>query len=84
MPLYGTGYIFSKGFFTGWIVVGIVWIFCTLGAIGLYPLWESRATLARVLRVMFTGKSPASVLEAEAVSSGAATPVMLGPDKAGK
>lgn len=25
-PLYGTGYIFSKKFFTGWVAVGITWL----------------------------------------------------------
>jgi urea-proton symporter len=30
MPLYGTGYIFSLEFFTGWVVVGIIWIFLSL------------------------------------------------------
>lgn len=25
-PLYGTGYIFSKKFFTGWVSVGITWL----------------------------------------------------------
>ena len=44
--MYGTGYIFSKSFFTGWIVVGIIWIFCSLFGVGLFPVWEGRATLA--------------------------------------
>jgi hypothetical protein len=30
MPMYGTGYIFSLKFFTGWVVVGIMWIFFSL------------------------------------------------------
>lgn len=30
MPMYGTGYIFSLKFFTGWVVVGIIWIFFSL------------------------------------------------------
>jgi hypothetical protein len=30
MPMYGTGYIFSLRFFTGWVVVGIMWIFFSL------------------------------------------------------
>ena len=30
MPMYGTGYIFSVRFFTGWVVVGIMWIFFSL------------------------------------------------------
>jgi hypothetical protein len=27
MPMYGSGYIFSKKFFTGWVSVGIMWLF---------------------------------------------------------
>jgi len=50
MPMYGTGYVFSRKFFTGWVVVGILWIFCSLGCVGLYPLWEGRGSLARVGR----------------------------------
>ena len=50
MPMYGSGYIFSRKFFTGWVVVGILWIFGSLGCVGLYPLWEGRKSLARVGR----------------------------------
>ena len=27
MPMYGSGYIFSKQFFTGWVCIGILWLF---------------------------------------------------------
>jgi urea-proton symporter len=30
MPMYGSGYIFSVKFFTGWVVIGIMWIFFSL------------------------------------------------------
>lgn len=81
MPLYGSGYIFSKRFFTGWVSVGIIWIFCSFIAVVIYPAIESRTTLMRVLRLMFTGKSGASsnvVLAAQTPAestSGTATPV---------
>ena len=42
IPMYGSGYVFSKPFFTGWVVVGIIWIFFSLGCVGIYPLWEGR------------------------------------------
>ncbi|KAI5867399.1 Na+/solute symporter [Durotheca rogersii] len=51
-PMYGSGYVFSKPFFTGWVTVGIIWIFCSLGAVGLFPVWEGRATLARTARAV--------------------------------
>ncbi|KAL9080477.1 MAG: hypothetical protein Q9159_007601 [Coniocarpon cinnabarinum] len=60
MPMYGSRYVFSKGFFTGWVSVGILWLFCSAGIVVLYPLWESRATSARVMRMIvaeMAGKS---------------------------
>lgn len=59
MPMYGSGYIFSKQFFTGWIVVGIIWIFCSLFAVGLFPVFEGRRTLVNTVKLIFldiTGK----------------------------
>lgn len=47
MPMYGSGYIFSKKFFTGWVVVGILWLFGSCFCVGLYPLWEGRHTMKR-------------------------------------
>ena len=47
MPLYGTGYIFSPSFFAGWVVVGIIWLLFSTLAVGVYPLWEGRMSLAR-------------------------------------
>lgn len=59
MPMYGSGYIFSKQFFTGWVVVGIIWIFCSLFAVGLFPVFEGRRTLINTVKLIFldmTGK----------------------------
>lgn len=53
MPMYGSGYIFSKPFFTGWVTVGIIWIFGSSGAVGLFPLWEGRHSIVRVTKGMF-------------------------------
>ncbi|KAK5134684.1 hypothetical protein LTR08_006199 [Meristemomyces frigidus] len=59
MPMYGSGYIFSKGFFKGWIVVGILWLFCSSAAVGVYPVWEGRHTFGRTIKSIYldvTGK----------------------------
>ena len=59
MPMYGSGYVFSKSFFTGWISVGILWLFCSATCVGLYPLWEGRHTSMRTMKCIFldiTGK----------------------------
>lgn len=59
MPMYGSGYIFSKRFFTGWVCVGIIWLFCSTFCVGIYPLWEGRHTSKRTVKAVFldiTGK----------------------------
>lgn len=59
MPMYGSGYIFSRKFFTGWVVVGILWLFGSCFCVGLYPLWEGRHTMKRTGKSIFldlTGK----------------------------
>ncbi|KAH7136767.1 Sodium:solute symporter family-domain-containing protein [Dactylonectria estremocensis] len=53
LPMYGTAYIFSKKFFTGWVSVGIIWIFCSFIAVGLYPVFEGRKTLARTAKYIY-------------------------------
>jgi hypothetical protein len=53
MPLYGTGYVFSKSFFTGWVTVGIIWLFGTAFAVGVYPVWEGRRTSSRTVKAIF-------------------------------
>jgi hypothetical protein len=52
MPMYGSGYVFSKPFFTGWVTVGIIWIFASSGAVGIFPLWEGRHSIVRVTKGM--------------------------------
>jgi len=51
-PMYGTGYIFSKPFFTGWVVVGIIWLFGSLFCVGLFPLYEGRVALYETMRAI--------------------------------
>ncbi|EPS43878.1 hypothetical protein H072_2174 [Dactylellina haptotyla CBS 200.50] len=64
IPMYGSKYVFSKSFFEGWVVVGIIWAFVALGITGVYPLWEGRKSMARVgegFVLAITGKSPTTV-----------------------
>jgi hypothetical protein len=71
MPMYGSGYIFSKPFFTGWVTVGIIWIFCSFIGVGLFPVFESRATLARTARNIYrdlTGRSHPRTIHAQQVA----------------
>ncbi|KAG5355040.1 Urea active transporter [Yarrowia sp. B02] len=53
MPMYGSGYVFSKPFFTGWVVVGIIWIFLSSYLVVIYPLWESRQGIFETFRGLY-------------------------------
>jgi hypothetical protein len=80
MPMYGTGYIFSKKFFTGWVVVGIIWMFFSAFCVGLFPLWEGRKTSIGTVKAIFldiTGKkkpSPRGRIEVVEGHDGDVTP----------
>lgn len=41
LPLYGSHYIFSKSFFTGYIVVSFIWAFFAAIFVTIYPVAES-------------------------------------------
>lgn len=53
MTMYGTGYVFSKQFFTGWVIVGIIWIFFSTFVVVIYPLWESRQGIFETFRGIY-------------------------------
>ena len=53
MPMYGSGYIFSKPFFTGWVSVGIAWLFFSAACVGVFPLWEGRKSVARTFTLLW-------------------------------
>lgn len=85
MPMYGSGYVFSQKFFTGWVVVGILWLWLSIGMVGIYPVFEGRHSLKHNIVAIFkdiTGKehpskhhTAAAVYDGKEVSSGAASPV---------
>jgi hypothetical protein len=58
LPMYGSKYVFSKTFFTGWVSVAIIWIFVSIILVGILPLWESRETIVYTVKAMFSGKIP--------------------------
>jgi hypothetical protein len=87
MPMFGSKYIFSKSFFTGWVVVGIIWLICSTLTVGVYPLWEGRKSMWHTIKSAYldvTGKEKpinhivrhSEVTEGveQEKSSGAATP----------
>ena len=57
IPMYGTGYVFSRHFFTGWIVVVFLWAFYAATVITLLPVWEGRKSIAAFFVFIFTSKA---------------------------
>ncbi|KAI1196320.1 Na+/solute symporter [Nemania serpens] len=67
-PMYGSSYVFSKPFFTGWVTVGIIWIFGSFGAVGLFPVFEGRRTLKHTVQCIIwdlTGKKHPKTIHGE-------------------
>jgi hypothetical protein len=54
--MYGSSYIFSKSFFTGWIVVTFIWGFFGAIVITILPIFESRQDIALFFKAIFKGK----------------------------
>jgi hypothetical protein len=84
MPLFGTGYVFSKRFFTGWIVVGIIWLFFSTAVVVFLPLWQSRKTILHTIKSVFadmTGgggrRGKPEVMEGETADGDVTPPQML-------
>ena len=52
-PMYLSSYIFSRSFFTGWIIFGIIWICISFIIIGIYPLIEHYQTIRAIFRLIY-------------------------------
>ncbi|KAG2178012.1 hypothetical protein INT43_003265 [Umbelopsis isabellina] len=82
LPMFGSQYVFSREFFTGWVVVSIIWIFCSTCAVAIYPVIESRAAIATVFKGIYQditsfGKSESSPQGTSIASSGDQAEVIL-------
>ncbi|KAF9971486.1 hypothetical protein BGZ73_005586, partial [Actinomortierella ambigua] len=58
LPMFFSDYVFSQGFYKGWVIMSIIWAICSTLAVTVYPLWESRDAIWTVIRSigkMFTG-----------------------------
>ncbi|OGE51832.1 hypothetical protein PENARI_c012G10712 [Penicillium arizonense] len=85
IPMYGSSYVFSRKFFTGWVVVGILWLFFTLFGVVVFPLYEGRESIWRVASMMaldvvgrkptvYRGTKTGGTGAGEATPSGVQTP----------
>jgi len=48
MPMFFAHYVFSQRFFTAWVVISIIWTFCSALITIVMPLWESSGALWEV------------------------------------
>jgi Na+/proline symporter len=52
-PMYGSSYVFSKEFFTAWVILGIVWMFFSFSIVGVYPIIENHQTIVSVCKLLY-------------------------------
>ncbi|KAH9837431.1 solute symporter family transporter [Teratosphaeria destructans] len=46
--LFGTGYIYGRSFFTGWVVVSFIWVWASMIICVIYPVVESTGALREI------------------------------------
>lgn len=56
IPMFLSHYVFSKGFFTGWVVIGFIWVFFALFTCAILPVWEARGFFRDFWREVKVGK----------------------------
>lgn len=76
--MYASGYIFSKAFFSAWIVVSIIWVWGTMLVAGFYPIIDGREQILQVWRGLSGGLNKGQEAVAGKVSTGTTTPVESG------
>jgi len=50
LPLFFAQTVYGVGGLTAWVVIGMIWAFCSAFTVVLYPLWESRDALLMIGR----------------------------------
>lgn len=50
LPLFFAQTVFGKRGLEAWVVIGMIWAFCSAFTVILYPLWESRRELVGIGR----------------------------------
>ncbi|KAK1083594.1 hypothetical protein LTR48_006156 [Friedmanniomyces endolithicus] len=70
MPMYGTNYIFSRGFFKFWVALTFLWAFGAAFTITIMPLVQGRKTIRLFFTTMIFGKTPPQTAALEGVNVG--------------
>jgi SSS family transporter len=80
IPMYLSGYVFSNAFFTGWVILGLVWTIIAACVVTFYPIVESRKGIIAIVKGMFNdvmGAKKGGVYEKPGKSPSQATMVAL-------
>jgi len=48
LPLFFASTVYGVAGLSAWVIVGMIWTFCSAFIVVLYPLWESRAALTQI------------------------------------
>jgi hypothetical protein len=62
LPLFFASTIFGVRGLTAWVVIGILWCFCSAITVVLYPLWESRVALVQITSGVVKVRPPVAKL----------------------
>ena len=74
-PMYGSGYIMSRKFFTGWTVLVFIWSWTAALLIWCMPVWQSRGPLIKVAKGIFSGINVRISRNGDAISAEAVNDV---------
>ncbi|KAK3315878.1 urea active transporter [Apodospora peruviana] len=78
LPMYASKYIFNAGFYTAWLVVGVIWLWITLLVVGFYPIIDGRVEIMEVWRAVRAGKAKSkSKPSAESVDSSGTSSIVV-------
>ena len=56
IPMFLSHYIFSRAFFTAWVVISFIWVFTSTAITCILPLWETRQFLGDVMGRVIRGE----------------------------
>jgi hypothetical protein len=52
--MYGSSYVFTKSFFTGWVIFGVAWMMISFIIVGIYPLVHGYETISAVFKNIYS------------------------------
>ena len=56
IPMFLSHYIFSQGFFIGWVVITFCWVFCSTAISVILPIWETAGFFRDLYREIVRGE----------------------------